>query len=79
DSIVVYPVEDENKFSDKDGRVLPDAFLMKKGETAHELAYQVHTDLGEGFLYAIDARTKRRISEKHVLEDGDIVKIVSAR
>ncbi|MDI6639560.1 MAG: TGS domain-containing protein, partial [Methanocellales archaeon] len=46
---------------------------------AHELAYQVHTDLGEGFLYAIDARTKRRISEKHVLEDGDIVKIVSAR
>ena len=79
DTIVVYPVEDENKFSDKDGRVLPDAFLMKKGGTAHDLAYQVHTDLGEGFLYAIDARTKRRISEKHVLEDGDIVKIVSAR
>ena len=79
DMIVSYPVEDENKFSDKDGRVLPDAFLMKKGDTAHDMAYQVHTDLGKNFLYAIDARTKRRLSEKHVLEDGNIVKIVSAR
>ncbi|MDD2666216.1 MAG: redox-regulated ATPase YchF [Methanocellales archaeon] len=79
DMIVAYPVEDENKFSDKDGRVLPDAFLMKKGQTAHDMAYQVHTDLGKSFLYAIDARTKRRLSEKHVLEDGDIIKIVSAK
>ena len=79
DMIVAYPVEDENKFSDKDGIVLPDAFLMKKGDTAHDMAYQVHTDLGKGFLYAVDARTKRRLSEKHILEDGDILKIVSAR
>ena len=79
DMIVAYPVEDENKFSDKDGTVLPDAFLMNKGDTAHDMAYQVHTDLGKSFLYAIDARTKRRLSEKHILEGGDIVKIVSAR
>ena len=79
DMIVAYPVEDENKFSDKDGMVLPDAFLMKKGDTAHDMAYQVHTDLGKSFLYAVDARTKLRLSEKHILEDGDIVKIVSAR
>ncbi len=79
DMIVAYPVEDENKFSDKDGRVLPDAFLMRKGQTAHDMAYQVHTDLGKSFLYAVDARTKQRLSEKHVLEDGDIIKIVSAR
>jgi len=79
DHIVVYPVEDENKFTDKDGNVLPDAFLMKRGGTAHDLAYMVHTDLGEGFLHAVDAKTKRRISEEHVLQDGDIIKIVSTK
>lgn len=78
DRIVVYPVEDENKFCNKQGEVLPDAFLMKKGSTPHDLAFQVHTDIGKGFLYAIDARTKMRIKESHVLKDGDVIKIVSA-
>lgn len=77
DMIVVYPVEDENHFTDGKGRVLPDAFLMKKGSTPHDLAFQVHTDIGKGFLYAIDARKKMRIRESHVLADGDIIKIVS--
>ena len=78
DMIVVYPVEDETHFCNKQGDVLPDAFLMKKGSTPHDLAYQVHTDIGKGFLYAIDARTKMRIKENHVLKNGDIIKIVSA-
>jgi ribosome-binding ATPase YchF (GTP1/OBG family) len=77
DRIVVYPVEDENHFSDKKGRVLPDAFLMKRGSTPHDLAYQVHTEIGKGFLYAIDARTRMRIKETHELKDGDIIRIVS--
>lgn len=75
--IVVYPVEDENHFTDGKNRVLPDAFLMKKGSTPHDLAFQVHTDIGKGFLYAVDARKKMRIKESHVLSDGDIIKIVS--
>ncbi|MFA4850029.1 MAG: redox-regulated ATPase YchF [Methanoregula sp.] len=78
DMIVVYPVEDENHFCNKQGDVLPDAFLMKKGSTPHDLAFQVHTDIGKGFLYAVDARTKMRIKENHVLKNGDIIKIVSA-
>ncbi len=78
DMIVVYPVEDENHFSNKKGEVLPDAFLMRKGSTPHDLAYQVHTDIGKGFLYAVDARTKMRIKENHLLKDGDIIKVVSA-
>jgi ribosome-binding ATPase YchF (GTP1/OBG family) len=78
DMIVVYPVEDENHFCNKKGEVLPDAFLMKKGSTPHDLAFQVHTDIGKGFLYAVDARTKMRIKENHLLKDGDIIKIVSA-
>ena len=77
DMIVVYPVEDENHLSNKKGEVLPDAFLMRKGSTPHDLAYQVHTDIGKGFLYAVDARTKMRIKENHLLKDGDIIKIVS--
>jgi (p)ppGpp synthase/HD superfamily hydrolase len=51
---------------------------MKKGSTPHDLAYQVHTDIGKGFLYAVDARTKMRIKETHVLKNGDVIKIVSA-
>ena len=77
DMIVVYPVEDENHYCNKQGDVLPDAFLMRKGSTPHDLAYQVHTEIGKGFLYAIDARTKMRIKETHELKNGDIVKIVS--
>lgn len=78
DMIVVYPVEDENHYCNKQGDVLPDAFLMRKGSTPHDLAFQVHTDIGKGFLYAVDARTKMRIKENHVLKNGDIIKIVSA-
>jgi ribosome-binding ATPase YchF (GTP1/OBG family) len=77
DRIVVYPVEDENHYCNKQGDVLPDAYLMKRGSTPHDLAFQVHTDIGKGFLYAIDARTKMRIKENHILKDGDIIKIVS--
>ncbi|MEZ0393919.1 MAG: redox-regulated ATPase YchF [Desulfurococcaceae archaeon] len=77
--ITVYPVEDANKFTDHSGNVLPDAFLVPKGTTARELAYMVHTDLGEGFLYAINAATKERVGEGYVLNDGDVIKVVSAR
>lgn len=75
--IVVYPVEDEHKFTDHDGRVLPDAYLMRKGSTARDLAYRVHTDLGDHFIRAIDCRTGRSIGADHELNMGDVVKIHS--
>jgi hypothetical protein len=77
DLIVVYPVEDEGKWTDKHGKMLPDAFLMKKGSTAHQLAYKIHSEIGDGFLYAVDAKTKMRLGEKHQLSNGAVVKIVS--
>ena len=77
-AIVVFPVEDEAKLSDKDGRVLPDAYVMKGGSTALDLARTVHTELAEGFLYAVDARTGKRLAADHLLNDRDIVKIVSS-
>ncbi|NLA39316.1 MAG: redox-regulated ATPase YchF [Methanomicrobiales archaeon] len=79
DMIVVYPVEDESKLADSKGRVLPDALLMKRGSTPRDLAYQIHTDIGEGFLYAIDARSGMRIKDTLELKSGDIIKIVSVR
>jgi len=78
DYIVVYPVEDENKYTDTKGNVLPDAFLVKRGTTARELAYQIHTEIGKSFIYAVDARKKMRIAEDHELQNGDIIKIASA-
>ena len=76
--IVVYPVEDANKYTDHHGNILPDAYLVKKGTTARELAYMVHTDLGKSFLYAINAKTKQRVGEDYVLQDNDVIKIVAA-
>ena len=75
--IVVYPVEDESKLCNKDGQVLPDARLLHSSTTAKELAFTIHQDIGNGFLHAIDAKTKQRIAADHQLKNGDIVKIVS--
>jgi ribosome-binding ATPase YchF (GTP1/OBG family) len=79
DYIVLYPVEDENKFTDRKGVILPDAYLMKRGSTARDLAFRVHSDIGESFLFAIDAKTKMRLGEKYELKDGDVIKIVSTK
>jgi len=78
DAIVVFPVEDETKLSDKDGRVLPDAYVMKGGSTALDLARTVHSELADSFLYAVDAKTGKRLAADHRLGNRDIVKIVSS-
>jgi len=77
--IVVYPVDDENHLTDKKGNVLPDAFLVPEGTTAKEFAYQIHSDLGDSFLHAINARTDQRIGEGYKLKNEDIIRIVSAK
>ena len=77
DLIVVYPVEDEHHLTDKEGRVLPDAHLIPRGSTAKDLAYKVHTDLGDHFIRGIDARTHRVIGADHPLKDGDIISIIA--
>ncbi len=77
DLIVVYPVEDDHKLTDKEGRVLPDAHLVARGTTAKELAFIVHTDLGNNFIRAIDCRTKRVVGADHVLQDGDVISIIA--
>ena len=77
--ITVYPVEDLEHLSDHNGKVLPDTYLIPQGTTAHQFAYIIHTELGESFIYAIDARDKRRIGEDAILKDRDVISIVSAK
>ncbi|MEM3044384.1 MAG: redox-regulated ATPase YchF [Candidatus Bathyarchaeia archaeon] len=75
---VVYPVEDLSSLSDKEGKVLPDAFLTPPEATVKDLAAQIHTDLAKGLLYAVDARTGLRLPVEYRLRDRDIIHIVSA-
>ena len=77
DLIAIYPVEDETHFTDGQQRVLPDTFLLPRGSTALDLAYKVHTDIGDSFIRAIDCNSKRVIGRDHELSDGDIIKIVA--
>lgn len=76
--IPVYPVEDASKLSDHDGNVLPDVYLVPKGTTARQLAYKIHTDLGDTFIYALDARSKKRLAENYELQPNDVIRIVAA-
>ena len=79
DTINVYPVEDAEKLTDHWGRVLPDCYLVPKGTTAKQFAGLIHSDLAEGFIYAIDAKTKKKIGEDYILKNNDVIQIVSAK
>lgn len=79
DMITVYPVEDVEHLTDHNGRVLPDVYLVPRGTTARQFAYIIHSELGDSFIYAIDARDKRRIGEEAILKDRDVISIVSAK
>lgn len=75
---VVYPVEDADKFSDRKGNVLPDAFLVPYNASVSDLADQIHSELARTMIYAIDARTKIRVPTDYKLKDRDVVNIVAA-
>lgn len=77
--IAVYPVEDETKFANSKGEVLPDAHLVKRGTTAKELAARVHTDLAQKFIGAYDCKRKIQIAGSHPLHNGDVIKIIAGK
>ena len=72
-------MEDAEKLTDHQGRVLPDCYLVRRGTTTKQFAGLIHSELAESFIFAIDARTKRRLGDSHVLEENDIIQIVSAK
>lgn len=77
--IAVFPVENEKKFTDSKGNVLPDVYLVHRDSTARDLAYEIHTELGEKFAFAVEALTGRRLGSSEKLSHRMIVKIITGR
>ncbi len=74
--IAVFPAS-ANKLSDSKGRILPDCFLLPKGSTALDFAYYLHTDFGDNFIKAIDAKTKKALGKSYELKHRDAMEIIT--
>ena len=77
--IVSYPVNDDTHWVDADGKILPDAILVPNYTTAKQLAFLVHTDLGENFVRAIDAKSGMTIAADSLIKHGSVIKIHSSK
>jgi len=73
--LAVFPAS-ANKLGDSKGNILPDCFLLPEGSTALDFAYFLHTDFGENFIKAIDARTKRALGKSYELQHRDALEII---
>ena len=76
DYIAIFPAG-VHKLADKDGNILPDCFLLKNGSTALDFAYSLHTDIGDNFVKAIDARTGKAVGKDYVLKHRDALEIMT--
>jgi len=65
-----------NKLSDREGRILPDCFLLSKNSTALDFAFKIHADLGKNFIKAIDVKNKKAVGKEHVLKHRDVIEIM---
>ena len=50
---------------------------MKHSSTAEDLAYMIHSDIGNGFIRAVDGRTRMILGRSYELKDRDVIRIVS--
>lgn len=74
--IAVFPAG-AHKLADSKGNILPDCFLVPSGTTALQFAFKLHTDLGNNFVKAIDARTKQAVGKDHPLKHRDGIEIIT--
>ncbi len=68
-----------NKLADKEGRVLPDCFLMPPGSTALDFAKAIHEDFAKHFIKVIDVRTKKMYGKDYVLKHRDVLEVVAGK
>ncbi len=68
-----------NKLGDSQGRILPDCFLLPPNSTALDFAYHIHSDLGDTFIKAILVKTKMMVGKEHVLQNRDVIEVVSGK
>ncbi len=66
-----------NKLADKEGRVLPDCFLMPQGSTALDFAKAIHEDFAKHFIKVIDVRTKKMYGKDYILKHRDVLEVVA--
>ncbi|PIN78062.1 redox-regulated ATPase YchF [Candidatus Woesearchaeota archaeon CG10_big_fil_rev_8_21_14_0_10_34_12] len=74
--IAIFPAG-VNKLADSKGNILPDCFLIPGGSTALDFAYKLHTDIGNAFIKAVDARTKLSFGKEHKLKHRDAIEIMT--
>jgi|TARA_Y100000310_G_scaffold142028_1_gene141456 hypothetical protein len=72
--LAIFPAS--SKLKDSKGNILPDCFLLPKGSTALDFAYFLHTDIGNNFIKAIDARSKKALGKNYSLQNRDALEIV---
>ena len=72
--IAVFPAG--AKMADSKGNILPDCFLMKKGSTALDFAFRLHTDIGKNFVKAIHLKSKQAVGKDYVLKHRDGIEII---
>src|SRR3989344_1147402 len=68
-----------NNLKDSEGRTLPDCFLMPKNSTSLDFAFRIHTDFGKNFIKAINAKTKRAIGKEYILQNLDVIEIITSK
>ena len=73
--IAVFPAG-VKKLADSEGRILPDCILMPPGSTALDFAFKLHTDMGKGFIRAIDVKKNLMVGKEHALKNRDAIEIV---
>ena len=59
------------------GEFLQDCFILPDHATAEDFAYFLHSDIGEGFLHGIDARSGRQVGADTTLDHRDVVEVVT--
>ncbi len=66
-----------NGLGNERGEVLPDCYLLPPNSTAEDFAYSLHSDIGEGFLHAIDCRSNRQRGASYDLDERDVLEVVT--
>ncbi|MEY7851396.1 redox-regulated ATPase YchF [Natrarchaeobius sp. A-rgal3] len=66
-----------NGLGNERGEVLPDCYLIPPGSTAEDFAYSLHSDIGDGFLHAIDCRTNRQLGKDYEVEARDVLEVIT--
>ncbi|AQL43628.1 GTPase [Halorientalis sp. IM1011] len=59
------------------GEFLQDCFVLPERATAEEFAYFLHSDIGDGFLHGIDARSGRQVGADTELDHRDVLEVVT--